>query len=94
MFNRVLGGTDWCYGVTGLDHSAYGCERFASELAWAYWPDAANSMSPACTHESGALPVAAFRRLLAQVLGMPTLATPIDTKAFAPATKKPARKKR
>jgi hypothetical protein len=29
---------------------------------------------------------------VAQVLGMPTLATPIDTKAFAPATK-PAKAK-
>ena len=86
--NDALGGTDWCYGVPGLDHAAYGCERFASELAWAYWPSADNSMSPAATHgESAAMPAAQFRSLLAQLLGMPTLATPTAAKAFAPALK-------
>src|SRR6478752_2599921 len=59
-----------------------------SELGWAYWPSADNSMSPAATHgESAAMPVAQFRTLLAQVLGEPTLATPTAAKAFAPATK-------
>ena len=73
----------------GLAHSAYGCERFASELAWAYWPSADNSMSPAATHgesggdAGGAVP----QRCSPRLLGVPTLATPIDTKAFAPATK-------
>ena len=86
--NLALGGSDWCYGMPGLAHSAYGCERFASELAWAYWPSADNSMSPAATHgESAAMPVAQFRTLLAQALGEPTLATPTAAKAFAPATK-------
>jgi hypothetical protein len=88
MFNRALGGSDWCYGVLELDHAAYGCERFASELAWAYWPSAENSMSPANTHgESGALPAAQFRSLLAGVLGLPTPPTRMTTAAFAPATK-------
>jgi hypothetical protein len=50
-------------------------------------------MAPAATHgESAAMPLAQFRSLVAQVLGVPTLATPIDTKAFAPATK-PAKAK-
>jgi hypothetical protein len=93
MLNRALGGSDWCYGVPGLAHSAYGCERFASELAWAYWPSADSSMSPAATSgESSAMSPAQFRTLLAQVLGVPTLATPVSTKAFAPAPKpKPKR---
>src|SRR4051794_30054992 len=26
MLNRALGGSDWCYGVAGVAHSAYGCE--------------------------------------------------------------------
>ena len=57
QLNQALGGSDWCYGVPGLAHAAYGCERFASELAWAYWPSADNSMSPAATHgESAAMP--------------------------------------
>lgn len=92
MFNRALGGSDWCYGLPGLAHSAYGCERFASELAWAYWPSTDSSMSPAATRgESGAMPTAHFRNLLAEALGVPTLATPVTTKAYAPTTKKPAR---
>ena len=92
-FNGALGASDWCYGVTGLPHFAYGCERFASELAWAYWPSADNAMSPAATHgESAGMPPAEFRSLLAQALGVPTLATPIDTMAFAP-TLRPAHPK-
>jgi len=88
FLNLALGGSDWCYGVPGLAHSAYGCERFASELAWAFWPSPDNSMSPVATRgESAALPVAQFRSLVAQVLGQPTLATPTAAKAFAPATK-------
>jgi hypothetical protein len=88
MFNAALGGSDWCYGIAGLAHSAYGCERFASELAWAYWPSVDSSMSPAATHgESAGMPAAQFRTMLAQALGVPMLATPVDTKAFAPATK-------
>jgi hypothetical protein len=86
--NRALGGSDWCYGVAGLAHAAYGCERFASELAWAYWPSADSSMAPAATSgESSAMPPARFRALLAQLLGVPTLATSVSTKAFAPLTK-------
>jgi len=92
MFNRALGGSDWCYGVAGLAHAAYGCERFASLLAWAYWPDAANSMSPASTRgESAAMPPDRFRSLLAQVLGLPRLASPSTARAFAPATKAPGK---
>ena len=85
--NTLLGGRDWCYSVPGLAHSDYGCERFASELAWAYWPSADNSMRPtSAKDEAGALPVAQFRALLAGLIGAPSvLATPEPTKAFAPA---------
>lgn len=88
----ALGGKNWCYTVAGLPHSAYGCERFASELAWAYWPSSANCMSPVSTDgESGGMPVAAFRSLVAQILGVPTLADPppATTKAYAPPVKAP-----
>ena len=94
--NTLLGGKDWCYSVPGLAHSDYGCERFASELAWAYWPSADNSMRPtSAKDEAGALPVAQFRALLAELIGAPSvLATPEPTKAFAPvrAYAKPAAK--
>jgi hypothetical protein len=94
VLEQSLGGQDWCYGVLGLKHSAYGCERFASELAWAYWPSPDNAMRPtATTDEAAGMPVAAFRTLLAELLGVPGVATaPVLAKAFAPAL--PKRKKR
>jgi hypothetical protein len=87
---ELLGGKDWCYSVQGLKHSDYGCERFASELAWAYWPSPDNSMRPArAGDEAGFMPVAQFRATLAALLGRPSLAqAPTATKAFAPKTKK------
>lgn len=88
----LLGGKDWCYAVQGLNHSDYGCERFASELAWAYWPSAQNSMRPtAAGAEAGFMPVAQFRATLASLLGRPTLSqapAPTPTKAFAPKTRR------
>ena len=92
---RLLGGSDWCYSIQGLEHSDYGCERFASELAWAYWPSPDNSMRPtAAGDEAGFMPVAQFRATLASLLGKPSLAqAPTTAKAFAPATvKKPKRR--
>jgi hypothetical protein len=94
LLESALGGKDWCYSVTGLAHSDYGCERFASELAWAYWGSADSSMSPAATRgESNNMPVSQFRALLAQVLAVPSLATAPPVKAFAPATKLPKQPK-
>jgi hypothetical protein len=86
---HALGGKDWCYGVQGLAHSDYGCERFASELAWAYWQSPDNSMKPSdCGGESGGMPVAQFRALLAQLIGAPTAASTTEpTKAYAPAVR-------
>jgi hypothetical protein len=90
---QLLGGKDWCYSVPGLKHSDYGCERFASELAWAYWPSPDNSMKPSrSSDEAGAMPVDQFRALLAQLIGAPTVAQPGTTKAYAPATKQVAAK--
>jgi hypothetical protein len=84
---KLLGGRDWCYSIQGLKHADYGCERFASELAWAYWPSPDNSMRPnAAGDEAGFMPVAQFRATLASLLGKPSLAqAPSTAKAFAPA---------
>ena len=89
MLLQLLGGKDWCYSISGLKHSDYGCERFASELAWAYWPSPDNSMKPSSsTDEAGAIPVAQFRAVLTQLIGAPVVPqAPSTTKAFAPATK-------
>lgn len=83
---QLLGGKDWCYGVQGLEHSDYACERFASELAWAYWPSQQNSMRPkSAGDEAGFVPVAQFRAMLASLLDRPSLAqAPVAMKAFAP----------
>jgi hypothetical protein len=55
-----------------LPHSAYGCERFASEISWAYWQSPENALAPnSSNEEAGAMPPAAFRVLLSQLLGIP-----------------------
>jgi hypothetical protein len=93
---QLLGGKDWCYSVTGLKHSEYGCERFASELAWAYWPSPDNSMKPSGPKdEAGAIPAAQFRAVLTQLIGAPVVPQPASsTKAFAPAAKHTVAKRR
>jgi hypothetical protein len=69
----ALGGDAWCYEVPGLPHQAYGCERFASNLAWAYWPSKDNCLRPLrADDEAGSLPPARFRSLLTQLLALPT----------------------
>jgi len=68
----ALGTSVWCYGDGGpvLRHDQYGCERFASTLAWAYWASPDNCMSPSALGvESGSTSPAAFRALLVSVLG-------------------------
>jgi hypothetical protein len=68
----MLGGQTWWHDVVGLPHGAYGCERFASTLAWAYWPSAQNSMRPTSPgDESAAMKPARFRALLGRVLARP-----------------------
>lgn len=68
----ALGGRDWCYGVAGLAHHEYGCERFASTLVWAYWPSKDNAYRPISpTDESAAMAPAWFRALLSELLGAP-----------------------
>ena len=65
----LFGTSDWCYGIPGLPHAAYGCERFASELAWAFWPSPQNSMRPLSPRdEAGAVPAPRFRALLGRML--------------------------
>ena len=64
----ALGGSSW-WPVDGLAHAQLGCERFASTLAWAYWPSPANVMRPASTSdEAGSMAPAAFRALLNGIL--------------------------
>jgi hypothetical protein len=63
-----LGGSSW-WSLPGLSHSNLGSERFASTLAWTYWPSSSNSMKPQSKlDESAAMAPAAFRQLIAQVV--------------------------
>lgn len=72
FLNTMLGGLDWCYSVSGLDHSAYGCERFASTLAWAYWRSPQNSLRPESgSDEAAAMAPGPFRALLSSLVASP-----------------------
>jgi hypothetical protein len=46
VLRRQLGGEVWCYEQFGLAHSDHGCERFATAVAWAFWPSAENIQRP------------------------------------------------
>jgi hypothetical protein len=73
LLQQQLGADAWCYEGTELAHGAQGCERFASMVAWAYWPSNDNSYRPASpADESASMRPAAFRALLSAVVGMPT----------------------
>ena len=62
----------------------YGCERFASTLAWAYWQDPENCIRPSETDGiSGGMAPAAFRALLTSTLGVETQVAPAPVSAPA-----------
>jgi hypothetical protein len=70
VLQQRLGGSAWCYEVSGLSHSAHGCERFSSMVAWAFWPSKDNAYRPASpTDESAAMPPAEFRTLVSLDVG-------------------------
>jgi hypothetical protein len=73
----ALGGSAWWAAAgTGLSpdgslaHAQLSAERFASTLAWVYWPSSGNSMKPQSrTDESAAMAPTAFRAELAGLIG-------------------------
>jgi hypothetical protein len=72
VLQERLQASAWCYEREGVAHSANGCERFASMVAWAYWPSKDNSYSPdSNVDESAAMPAPEFRRLLSTMVGTP-----------------------
>jgi hypothetical protein len=76
--NELLGGHEWNADDRGprRDHDAYGCERFASTLAWAYWPSSDNALRPKSSRsESAAMAPGQFRALMASMLRTPRLAS-------------------
>ena len=87
---KVLGGSTWGVGITGganVAHDSLTGERFASQLAYAFWPSTNNAIEP-----FGKLTPKAFRALLGSLLrprtAAPTIVaavTPIAATAAAPA---------
>ena len=81
LLQQRLGASAWCYEVSGLAHGAHGCERFASMVAWAYWPSKENSYRPASpADESAAMPPGEFRTLVSLVVGVPTPVSALITR--------------
>jgi hypothetical protein len=73
---------EWWGSIT--QHSELGCERFADQIAWAYWQSPDNVMKPSgVAGEGGQLTPAAFRAALASALGV----QPIRTLAALKGTK-------
>jgi hypothetical protein len=67
----ALGGASWWQTQPALPHAQVTCERFASTLAWAYWPSPENSMRPgSAADEAGAIAPSAFRALLMHILDL------------------------
>ena len=91
--NSLLHGVDW-YGV-GSPHYRRGVERFASTLAWAYWPSPQSALRPAsASDEAAAMRPARFRALMTRLLGAPQasgsfaprhafLSAPLELRALA-----------
>jgi hypothetical protein len=68
-----LGGVSW-WQSGRAPHSRLGSERFASTLAWAFWPSKQNALRPHSTSdESAAMAPERFRQLLAKQLDAPQL---------------------
>jgi hypothetical protein len=76
-FLKLLGAHEWCYeSVEALAHGDYGCERFASTLAWSYWQSPENCMRPTSpTDESAGVSPRRFRAALDSALRRGTVRT-------------------
>jgi hypothetical protein len=73
VLQQRLGASAWCYETAGLAHSAYGCERFSSMVAWAYWPAKENAYRPASPgDETAVMAPAEFRELMSALVGAPS----------------------
>jgi hypothetical protein len=74
VLQQRLRASAWCYERAGVSHGANGCERFASMVAWAYWPSTQNSYSPrSSSDESAAMPADEFRRLVDSLVKIPAI---------------------
>jgi hypothetical protein len=69
LLRPALGGRSWWQTAALLPHGELTSERFASALAWAFWPSPDNVMRPdSAADEAGSLAPTAFRTLLTGLL--------------------------
>jgi hypothetical protein len=64
----LLGAKVWWSDDPRLRHDQLGAERFASTLAWAYWPCRSNSIFRFAHAEATAMPAARFHALMDALL--------------------------
>jgi hypothetical protein len=64
---RQLGGSAWCHEVPGRPHDENTCERFATAVAWAFWPSRENVQRPDW-RTPRPLRAGAFRKLAAHLV--------------------------
>jgi hypothetical protein len=82
----LLQGSSWWGSID--QHAQLGCERFADELAWAYWESPDNVLKPAsATDEGGQMSPSAFRAALALVLGVAPVRRIASTQGTRPPRK-------
>jgi len=86
QLGALLGGVSW-WNDGIHDHGSFASERFASEIAWAYWPSTDNCLRPASANdEAGHVPPALFRAALVALLPQATPAPAYEvTRQSAPA---------
>ena len=66
--NTLLHGKVWWPGRESLRHSQYGAERFASTLAYAYWPSSHNTLIKHARAETTAMAPARFRTMMSDLV--------------------------
>jgi hypothetical protein len=67
ILRRQLGGSAWCHEQAGVAHDANVCERFATAVAWAFWPSRENVQRPAW-RAPRPLRARSFRRLATRLV--------------------------
>jgi hypothetical protein len=69
FLTRELGADAWCSDGAAERHNRLGCERFASTLAWSYWPSPLNCLKPEyADDESAAMSPSQFRALVSRLI--------------------------
>jgi hypothetical protein len=87
QLHTLLRGTAW-WGAEA--HSELDCERFADEVAWAYWQSPDNVLKPSSSSdEGGQVAPAAFRAALGKILAA---GAPRTVSAASPHPKRAPRK--